>query len=70
MIEVILYIVGLVLVSVVVNTGTKSLLDWLYYKSETRGRKWAFIYYAVMIVLLILSLGLLFVSIYSIVGGV
>lgn len=70
MIEVILYIVGLVLVSVAVNTGTKSLLDWLYYKSETRGRKWAFIYYVVVIVLLILFLVVLLISIYSIVGGV
>lgn len=70
MIEVILYIVGLVLVSVAVNAGTKFLLDWLYYRAETRGRKWTFIYYAVMIVLLILLLGLLFISTYSIVGGV
>lgn len=70
MIEVILYIVGLVLVYVAVNVGTKYLLDWLCYKAETKGTKWKVIYYAVMIALLALLLGLLFISIYSIMGGV
>mgnify|MGYP001623085138 CR=1 FL=1 len=70
MIEVILYIVGLVLVWVVVNAGTKCLLDWLYTKAETKGAKWNVIYYTVIIVLIVLFLGLLITSIYKTVGGV
>lgn len=67
MMEVILYIVGLVLVYVAANVGTKRLLDWLDTKAETKGGKWTVICYAVVTALLVLCLGLLFISIYLIV---
>lgn len=70
MIEVILYVVGLVLMWVIVNAGTKCLLDWLCCKAETQGTKWKVIYYTVIIVLLGLFLGLLIITIYRVVGGV
>ena len=70
MIEVILYVVGLVLMWVIVNAGTKCLLDWLCCKTETQGTKWKVIYYAVAIVLLVLFLGILIITIYRAVGGV
>lgn len=70
MIEVIIYVVGLVLIWVIANAGTKRLLDWLCYKAETQGTKWKVIYYTVVIVLLGLSLGLLIIFIYGAVGGV
>ena len=56
--EAILYVVGLVLIWVIVNVGTKCLLDWLYCMAETQGTKWKVIYYTVTIVLFVLLLGL------------